>query len=151
MEEEFLVNVNLSKLIPHIVGSMTVEIRSASFIRQGVVMLDLESAEGMISIPVTAEGLANMLLGLPSLGPKKEAQIPAAVMRAVERRRISGEAATKKRALTVGQTRTYNKRRQRLVGFTDSGSVQEKPPFVARRTSHPDNGRKVWPIWENVE
>jgi len=139
--------VRLEKLKPHIIGGTFIQIRSATFSDDGSVYLDAESDHGMIVIPISKEGFANVLLGLPSLPPKK-ALVPKAIAAALERKSAAKSTASKKsRVLKVGQTRSHNGKRQRLESFTDSGSVQEKPPGVQRRTRHPDTGAMVWPVW----
>lgn len=145
-----LLRLRLKHLKPHILDAVFIKIRSATFSDEGEVYVDAETDQGSITIPISKEGLANILLGMPSLGPKKETLVPKRVAQAISAKaakKASDSGNKKSRSLSVGQKRTYKGKRQVLEGFTSSGSVREKPPNVQRRVKHPGSGQMVWPIW----
>ena len=142
--------LRLKHLKPHILDAVFIKIRSATFSDNGEVYVDAETEEGTITIPISKEGLANILLGLPSLGPKKEASVSRKVAEALSAKAVktaTTKTSKKTRSLVIGQKRTHKGKRQVLEGFTSSGSIREKPPNVQRRVKHPGTGQMVWPIW----
>lgn len=144
-------NIRLGDLLGAVPEEMVVSVQSADLggALGECVFVSGDTPQGTVVLPVTREGLARVLKG--ERVPRKAADPHSAkgVERAKARKAAAATTTRRKRQLVRGQTRRVNGKTQTLVGFTDSGSVQEKPAGVQRRVRGP-SGSMVWPIWREI-
>lgn len=114
------------------------------------VVLSLECSEGCLQV-IAYRKLVGKLL-LKTAGPV-QAPAPAPVAPATQEN--SPAPATAQEAQEedeggrkIGMTRRRDGKVETLKGFTESGSIREKPANCDRRVKHPQTGQMVWAIWE---
>jgi hypothetical protein len=149
-----MVRITGKELKDSIPENLTVEINSVSLIPGSeLVILDAESSEGPITIPIYRKKVAR-LLGKNTRKRKPNGAEPTSAQPTTTEEDVEESAeeapCEPPRGLYVGKERRKDGKTQRLAGFTDSGSIMHKPPRTTRRVRHPETGLKVWPIWENI-
>tara|TARA_Y100000310_G_C20684061_1_gene817846 strand:- start:1530 stop:1985 length:456 start_codon:yes stop_codon:yes gene_type:complete len=149
-----MVRITGKELKDSIPETLTVEINSVSLIPDSeLVILEGECSEGVITIPIYRKKVAR-LLGKNTRRRKPNGVEPSTAQSAATEEYAEEGAeevpSETPRGLYVGKERRKDGKTQRLAGFTNSGSIMNKPPRTTRRVRHPETGHKVWPIWENM-
>ena len=149
-----MVRITGKELRDSIPENLTLEINSVSLVPNSeLVILEAESSEGPITIPVYRKKVARLL------GKNTRRQKPNGIEPDNAKSTDPGEDVAEGTeevlretplGLYIGKERKKDGQAQRLTGFTGSGSIMHRPPRTTRRVRHPETGQKVWPIWENI-
>ena len=136
---------------------LVLEMRNVTFLDDDrLVMLDLQTSLGDMQVIVYRQAAAKLMR---KSGPKTDSKSksngsaafkdPQAALKEEFENVEERPKTAKKKGMFIGKTRRYEGRQQVLTGFSNTGSIREKPVGVLKKVRNPGTDTLVWPLWES--